>query len=160
MSDDQLIELVDQVFGASLRPEHFTDFEHCEECAEHDDLLRSRDRVSLTIDDVGNPGWDPLVASSASGIAYFMPTLVRLAMQSDDATDGLWFAGHLMMHFWHGGRHNKCLIDFDVAQRDAIVALAEFLINERSHECGPYLEDILQVHDYWSAGPLASSVRS
>ena len=154
MKLDEILDVVDQAFGASPRPEHFTDFLHCDECAEHDELLRSRDRDTLTFDDVGNPGWDPLTASSPAGIAYVMPTLVRMAVTDQDRFGMLWFAGHLMTHFWHGGRYNKYLAAFDRSQRATVVALAEFLINERSQESGSYAEDLLQVHDYWTAGPI------
>jgi hypothetical protein len=58
-----------------------------------------------------------------------------------------------MIHFWHGGRYNKHLHEFDAQQRHAVIAFAEFLINERPQESGPYAEDLLQVHDYWTAGP-------
>lgn len=74
-NDAAILAVIDAEFGAVPRPEHFTDFTHCCECAEHDEALRSRDRASLRIEDVGNPGWDPLCFCSAEGIAYFFPAL-------------------------------------------------------------------------------------
>jgi hypothetical protein len=153
MSETKILALVDRAFGASPRPEHFTNFNHCDECAEHDELLRSRDRDTLTVDDVGNAGWDPLSFTSSAGFAYYMPKLVRLALEAREPLGGLWYAGQLMTHFWHGGRYNKHLHEFDTHQRQAVIAFAEFLINDRPQESGPYAEDLLQVHDYWTAGP-------
>jgi hypothetical protein len=153
MTEAELLGLVDRAFRSSPRPAHFTNFDHCGECAEHDELLRSRDRDTLTLDDVGNAGWDPLSFTSSAGVAYYMPALVRLALEAREPLGGLWYAGQLMIHFWHGGRYNKHLHEFDAQQRHAVIAFAEFLINERPQESGPYAEDLLQVHDYWTAGP-------
>lgn len=55
------------------RPEHFTDRNHCCECADHDDLLRSRNIDSLTIDDLGNPGWDPICFVTDKAFFYYFP---------------------------------------------------------------------------------------
>src|SRR5262245_47791535 len=67
-SDDAaVLEMVRAAFARCERPEHFTNYTHCEECAEHDDLLLSRDPDTLRIEDVGNPGWDPLCYVDANG---------------------------------------------------------------------------------------------
>jgi hypothetical protein len=58
-TDAQVLAQIDAAFGDVERPEHFTDYAHCCECAEHDALLRARDRDTLCIADVGNTGWDP-----------------------------------------------------------------------------------------------------
>jgi hypothetical protein len=59
-SDAEIITGIRRVFATRLRPEHFTNHNHCDECAEHDEVLRSRSLDTLSIDDVGNPGWDPI----------------------------------------------------------------------------------------------------
>src|SRR5690242_13994900 len=96
-SDDDILEVVRQAFAVCPRPEHFTDFTHCEECREHDDLLRSRDVDSLRGEDVGNPGWDPLCFTSAEGFAYFFPALARLALDSA-GPDRDWYGPQLLFH--------------------------------------------------------------
>jgi hypothetical protein len=60
MTDAEVLSALGVAFAGCERPEHFTDFQHCCECAEHDELLRSRDLDTLRVEDVGNPGWDPL----------------------------------------------------------------------------------------------------
>jgi hypothetical protein len=60
MADTEALGILDAAFGPCPRPEHFTNDKHCEECAEHDELLRNRDRDTLTVADVGNPSWDPI----------------------------------------------------------------------------------------------------
>ena len=64
-SDKTVLTKIIDAFASVAKPEHFTDYNHCEECAEHDELLRSRNRFSLQFADVGNPGWDPLCFTSA-----------------------------------------------------------------------------------------------
>jgi hypothetical protein len=82
----EIIADIDAAFGGAVKPAHFTNYDHCEECAEHDQLLRQRDRATLKIEDVGNPCWTPIPFSSPEGGAYYMPTLVRLALSPP--TDG------------------------------------------------------------------------
>jgi hypothetical protein len=50
-TDADVIARIDEAFGLVERPEHFTNFTHCCECAEHDGLLRSRDRETLRTED-------------------------------------------------------------------------------------------------------------
>jgi hypothetical protein len=56
VGDAQVIEEVQAAFAKYERPAHFTDYTHCPECAEHDELLLSRDNDTLRIEHVGNPG--------------------------------------------------------------------------------------------------------
>ena len=49
-SDAEVIEETKQAFSTASRPEHFADFTHCEECQEHDELLRSRDLQTLAVE--------------------------------------------------------------------------------------------------------------
>ena len=80
--DAHVLRLVHEAFSACARPEHFTNYRHCCECAEHDALLLSRDNETLCLEDVGNAGWDPLCYVDAAGFAYFFPGLARLALDA------------------------------------------------------------------------------
>ncbi len=79
-TDKEILERINQAFAASPRPEHFTNHTHCCECFEHDKLLRSRDGDTLGMNDVGNPGWDPICFISPEGFAYYLPALARLTL--------------------------------------------------------------------------------
>jgi hypothetical protein len=59
-SDHEIMDIINEAFATEPRPDHFTSYTHCCECAEHDALLRARDRETLTLEDVGNPGWHPI----------------------------------------------------------------------------------------------------
>lgn len=71
---------IDQVFAGIARPEHFTDFTHCDECAEHDRTLRNRTVTTIRRDDLGNQGCDPINFTNEQGWAYYFPALARFAM--------------------------------------------------------------------------------
>jgi hypothetical protein len=105
-ADDKVLAAVDEAFGAANRPEHFTNFAHCCECAEHDDLLREKTRETITIKDVGNPGWDPLCFTSPDGIAYYFPALTRLAL-AEPTYDYGWYGNQLLFHLYSGFRENN-----------------------------------------------------
>lgn len=80
MSDEQVLATLDEAFGKARRPEHFTNFEHCSECKEHDDLLLSRSHSTIQLSDVDNPGWNPINFLTPEGFCYYLPALARLAL--------------------------------------------------------------------------------
>jgi uncharacterized protein DUF6714 len=80
---DEILRLVETAFAAVPRPEHFTSYLHCDECQEHDELMRSRDRATLTVEDVADLPWTPLAFLTPEGYRYYMPALVRLALSAE-----------------------------------------------------------------------------
>ena len=58
-------------------------YDHCDECEEHDDLMRSRDRATLRIEDVTDLAWTPLAFLTPEGYRYYMPALIRLALSAE-----------------------------------------------------------------------------
>jgi hypothetical protein len=86
--DDEIFQAIRAAFADCRRPEHFTNYTHCEECHEHDEVLCAHDVDTLALDDVGNPGWDPICFISPQGFAYYFPALARLALApADDQND-------------------------------------------------------------------------
>ncbi|GAB4190194.1 MAG: hypothetical protein Tsb002_17940 [Wenzhouxiangellaceae bacterium] len=67
------------VFARRKRPEHFTDYKHCEECSDHDATLRSKDNDTISFKDVGNVSYSPISFISVEGFLYYLPGLARLA---------------------------------------------------------------------------------
>jgi hypothetical protein len=80
-SDNQVLRRIQLAFASRVRPDHFTNYMHCSECAEHDEVLRSRNSDTLRIEDVGNSGCDPICYISPEGFAYYLPALARLALK-------------------------------------------------------------------------------
>jgi len=64
------------------KPEHFTNYRHCCECAEHDETLLAQDVNSIGIEQLGNPGWDPLCFASPDGFLYYFPALIRITLDA------------------------------------------------------------------------------
>ena len=152
-AEARVLTEIDIAFGEAPRPAHFTNYRHCCECADHDARLRARDRVSLTIADVGNPGWDPLCFITPSGMAYYFPTLARLALDLPDARHG-WYADQLLFHLYSGYRYNAFFQFCNVAQRTAVARLLALLIETRTaliDDAGA-ADEWLRCWDLW-AGP-------
>jgi hypothetical protein len=152
MTDREVLNLIERVFGGALRPEHFADYTHCCECAEHDELLRSRDVTSLSFDDVGNPGWDPMCFISAEGFRYYFPALARLALNEHGSN---WYVDQLLFHLGYSGTENRHLLFFSQSERDAVLALLQHLSLSRAEELQEYLcnDELQKVIRLW-AGAL------
>ena len=145
-----LLAKFDAAFGAISKPEHFTDYTHCSECAQHDELLRTRDRDTLQIEDVGNRGWDPLCFSSDEGIAYYMPALLRLTL----ATETLWYRDQLLFHLSEGAATESFRRFCNAQQRQAVAGLLAYFIESRSNlgdSCAEE-ENLVRLHERWSDG--------
>lgn len=150
-NDVSIIRLVQQAFAKRRKPEHFTNYKHCEECAEHDEVLRSRDINSLRIEDVGNAGSDPICFISAEGFAYYLPALVRLALAEPVEPYG-WYGNQLISHLCSDGAQNKRVLACTIEERQGVVAFLRYLIDTRSVLADSYRcsDELFQAIEYWS----------
>ena len=115
-----LLEAIQQAFRDVPRPEHFTNYQHCDECFEHDQTLREHDPVSIGLDQLGHPAWDPICFVSVEGFLYYLPALARLALGRDQA----YYLDQLLFHLrWPPERIDRMTIP----QRTALVALLQYL---------------------------------
>ena len=150
-TDQDILREIDTAFGEVEKPEHFTDHHHCEECAEHDALLRSRTRETLQLADVGNPGWNPLNFSSAQGIAYLMPALARLALAP--CSYGYdWYGDQLLFALSSGFSDNAVFLYSNRIQRKAVARLLGHLIESRSVliDNTRSADEFLRAHTLWA----------
>jgi hypothetical protein len=76
----ELLRAVERAFAAVERPEHFTRYTHCCECADHDETLRTATPATIGLTELGHPGWDPICFVSVEGFHYYLPALARLAL--------------------------------------------------------------------------------
>jgi hypothetical protein len=146
MTDPEVLDDIRKGCKAA-RPERFTDREHCCECAEHDDLLASRDLDSLTIEDVGNPGWDPICFVTDHAFFYYFPALARIALEEPRYGYG-WYFEQLLFHLTYEGRANRRLLMAGPGQRDAVLKLLRHVRDTRpmlvqEHGCKIELEQAL-----------------
>ncbi len=131
------------------KPEHFTNFTHCEECAEHDKTLLNNNIDSIGLDELGNVGWDPMCFSSEEGKKYYMPALVRLTI---DTMSKEFYLGQFLFHLELNGTDNNLVQNCDTEQREFIASFIKYLIenNTKEIEDNYYSEDILRVYEIWS----------
>lgn len=130
-ADRQVLRRIDEAFAGVSKPEHFTNYTHCDECAEHDKTLRLRTRATLRREDLGNAGWDPITFSSAHGIAYLFPALARIALLPDAWRSHSWYGGQLLFHLSYDGGSNKFLAWCSTRQADAVYELLRHMAATR-----------------------------
>jgi len=85
MTQEDVLSMIEGAFHNAKRPEHFTIYDHCEECADHDKVLLSRDRTTLSLADVSNPAWNPIDFLTPEGFLYYFPALAKLALSNGGA---------------------------------------------------------------------------
>ena len=66
------------------RPAQFVDPTHCSECAEHNDILIKHSVDTISLEELGNPGWDPICFVGIEGYKYYLPALARLSTGTGD----------------------------------------------------------------------------
>ena len=106
---------------------------------------------SLCIEDVGNPGWDPVCFTSPQGFAYYLPAFVRLAL-AEPVEPHDWYGSQLLFHLCSDGPRNERILACSVQQRRAVVAFLRYLVETRaqlvdSHLCSA---ELFQAIEYWS----------
>lgn len=148
-SDEDVISLINQAFASCVRPEHFTNYKHCEECAEHDELLRNRTLANISIEDVGNPGWDPICFCTPEAKAYLMPALARLSLDPPTYSYG-WYGEQLMFHLWSGGESNAFFLSCNKIQRQAISELMKHYIETKPDSSNTCTDEIFLSLEFWS----------
>ncbi len=70
----------------------------CCECQEHNATLGSHDPDSITLKELGNPGWDPICFANNQAFAYYVPAMLRLAFEDP------YYIDQLVFHFNIPGR--------------------------------------------------------
>lgn len=111
----------------------------------------ARDPDTLTLEDVGNPGWNPIPFITPEGFAYYLPALARLALQEEPyGYDwfGFWFVWHLLSDGPRNARFNHC----SPHQRQAVAAFVKHLIDTRADklESAGGADEALRAHEIWS----------
>ncbi len=116
-----------------IKPTHFVNYRHCCECAEHDETLSAFDVDSIGLPQLGNPGWDPLCFSSAEGLMYYMPALIRLTLDTIDNPREMYLA-QMLFHLIQDGISNRLVSACSKEQRNFIAAFLEYLIDNHSSQ--------------------------
>lgn len=137
-----------QIFQIA-QPEHFTNFNHCEECADHDETLRSFTVDTITLTELGNPAWDPLCFCSAKGMKYYLPAMIRLTLES--VSEDFYFE-QMLFHLGYGGQGNRFLQSCNQQQRTLVADFLSYMIKTFPSEIETNMcaEDALSAQLLWS----------
>jgi hypothetical protein len=150
-NDFAALNLMYQAFQDCPRPEHFTDFQHCEECAEHDDTLLSRTPITITRQDVGNPGWDPISFISPAGFRYYLAGLARLVVE-EPVAEYDWYAAQFFWHLISDGPDNARFLACSREQRTVVANFIGYIIETRSQQLEDQCieDDAMRAWEIWS----------
>jgi hypothetical protein len=144
------VERARELFRAP-RPEHFTNYRHCCECAEHDETLLQADIDTIGLAELGNPGWDPICFATPEGKKYYVPAMVRLSL--DTLADEFYLA-QFLFHLEYDGPGNGFFAACSEPQRAFIADFIAHLIEHYPAEidAGFCSDEALRVHQIWTGG--------
>jgi hypothetical protein len=134
------------------KPAHFTNYQHCCECAEHDETLLNSDVDTIGLEQLGNPGWDPLCFCSPETFIYYMPALVRLTLDTIEDPQKS-YVDQLVFHLIRDGSGNDLVKACNQEQRRFVSNFLEFLTNNYPAQLddGAFTaDDVLKAHVIWS----------
>jgi len=142
------IETAKALFRAE-KPEHFTNYRHCDECQEHDETLRGTAIDTIGLAELGSPSWDPLCFCSAEGKKYFMPALVRLSLETVD--DAFYFS-QFLFHLEADGVDHALVKSCTGEQRAFIAAFLRHMMENHAgtidrQRCS---DDVLRTYEIWA----------
>lgn len=153
-TDDEIIARIDAAFAGLPRPEHFyANPNHCDECAEHDELLRTHQPDALTMKEVGHASWDPVTGASPAAFAYLAPALARLVLSTEHDPIG-WYGDQFIFHLERDGKRNDRWLACTPEQRAAIAAFVEHIIETRTALLEGYMSEhqAFRVLEIWQDG--------
>lgn len=131
------------------KPDHFTDFQHCSECAEHDETLLGNSIDQIGLEQLGNPGWDPMCFCSAEGIESYFPALVRLSLETTEKNE--FYFEQLLFHLEYGGEDNRFLQHCSQIQKEFVASFLEYMIDSYPAEIEDNMctDDALRTYELW-----------
>lgn len=149
MADTDWVGEARNLFRVS-RPEHFTDYTHCCECRDHDETLQGTDIDTIGMEELGNPGWDPICFATPEARLYYLPALIRLSL---DTMHGDCYLAQLLFHLRWDGPDNDFFQRCNPEQRRYIARFLEYAIETYPQELDDAFcaDDALAALQIWSA---------
>lgn len=142
MTEQDLLEEAAAAFGSD-RPSVFVDPNHCSECSEHNGTLLAHTPESISLAELGNPGWDPICFVEERGFKYYFPAMVRLALDSGD--------DYVSQFLFHVTSSPNCA-SFDERQAALVGAVLQYLEDDRWERLETHgeLDALLHAKDIWA----------
>ena len=156
MSVRQLVDEATKIFGKVPRPVHFTDYTHCSECAEHDEILRAYTPDTITREALGHAGWDPMTFATETGFRYYLPALIRMALTQ---TGDDYYIDQFLSQVIRDGSRNTRWRACTAEERVVVVKALHLLLEERAEEIERNLDAdrLMEAIDIWSDVSKAAS---
>lgn len=88
MDRDLLIKVAYEAFENFKRPDHFTDYTHCGECCEHDEVMRSKPLSEIGAEEFGSEGWSPIPFLTDEAYGYVLPRLIEHTLTNGENSCG------------------------------------------------------------------------
>lgn len=128
----EAIQKVRETFRDARRPEglFIAGTCRCEECEEHNRTLSSHDVHSITMEELGNPGWDPICFASDAAFLYYLPAMFRLAFEDDG-----YYIYQLLFHLNLPHRMAAVNRSQAIAMKSALDAWAELHAGDIEENC-------------------------
>ena len=138
---------------AREKPTHFVDFNHCEECSEHDATLLKHDVDTISLEELGNPGWDPICFVDVNGFKYYFPALIRLCLESGNA-NGSYYIDQFLFHISYGATEKEFLLEFSDCEKGFVSNFLNYLLDEKTQLIEENLDtdDLLSAIETWQNG--------
>lgn len=120
MNRDQANASLRAAFAEAVRPDLFIRGTClCEECDQHNETMKANTPESMSLEQFGNPGWDPMCMANDQAFSYFLPGMVRLAFED------VYYADQLLFHLNCPGRVESVSVNQAQALKDALWVLVE-----------------------------------
>ncbi|HEY3282710.1 MAG TPA: hypothetical protein VGN26_10585 [Armatimonadota bacterium] len=114
-----------EAFGSVPRPSVFVrESCWCCECQEHNETLAGHTPGTISLEQLGNAGWDPICFASDDAFLYYLPAMARLALES-----GCYWE-HLLFHLSQPDR----VAALNQAQAEAVLEALWLLVETRGEE--------------------------
>jgi hypothetical protein len=137
MEAGRISAAVDKAFGGDRPGQMGRNPQHCDECAEHEEVMQAVTPETVSLAQVGSPAWDPVCFLSDEAYRYFMPGFVRLALGRGDD----YYLDQFLFHLESG--RVECLNE---EQCRAIAALLDHLYETRAGEIDDHMDDKVLGH--------------
>lgn len=132
------------------KPAHFTNYHHCDECAEHDQTLISYDVDTIGMAQLGSPAWDPLCFSSTAGLKYYLPAMIRLTLETLETEV---YLDQLLFHLISDGKENNWVASCSPEQRAFVTDFLSYLLENHAPavEEAMCADQLLEAYDIWTS---------
>lgn len=132
MEIDTILEVIGRAFSGARPAQMVRNPKHCDECAEHEEVMQAVTPQTVSLEQAGSPAWDPVCYLTDEAYCYFMPGFARLTLGRGDD----YYLDQFLFHLESG--RVACL---DEEQCRAAADLLDYLYETKSDEIDDYKDD-------------------